>query len=49
MEIHHQVEVTATDGKGERLDRFLQRHVPDMSRARLQDLIKAGHVLLAVG
>ena len=46
MEIHHQVEVTATDGKGERLDRFLQRHVPDMSRARLQDLIKAGHVLV---
>jgi 23S rRNA pseudouridine1911/1915/1917 synthase len=39
-----QFEVTTTEGAGERLDRHLQRHVPDLSRARLQDLIKSGHV-----
>ena len=36
------VEVCADD-EGERLDRFLANHVPDMSRSRLKDLIKAGH------
>ena len=30
---------------GSRLDRFLQSHVRDLSRTRLQALIKAGHVL----
>ena len=39
-------EVTAEDGVNERLDRYLQRKVADMSRSRLQDLIKDGHVLL---
>ena len=39
-------EVTTDDGAGERLDRFLQRHVTDLSRARLQDLVKAGHATL---
>lgn len=39
-------EVTAEDGSGERFDRFLQKHVPDLSRARLQDLIKSGDALL---
>lgn len=38
--------MTTDDGAGERLDRFLQRHVPDMSRARLQDLIKSESVTL---
>ena len=31
---------------GTRLDQFLAAHVPELSRARLQDLIKAGHVTL---
>ncbi|MDA7948721.1 MAG: RluA family pseudouridine synthase [Hyphomicrobiaceae bacterium] len=31
------------DDEGERLDRFLANHMPDMSRSRLKDLIKAGH------
>lgn len=39
-------EVTADGGVGERFDRFLQKHVPDLSRARLQDLIKSGDALL---
>ena len=37
---------TAADGSGERLDRFLQRNLPEMSRARLQDLIRDGHAQL---
>ena len=39
-------EVTAEDGATERLDRYLQRKVADMSRSRLQDLIRDGNVLL---
>jgi 23S rRNA pseudouridine1911/1915/1917 synthase len=31
---------------GERLDRHLQRWRPDLSRARLQDLIRSGHALV---
>lgn len=31
------------DDEGQRLDRFLANHVPDMSRSRLKDLIKSGH------
>jgi len=34
------------DGAGERLDRFLARRLPDLSRARLQSLIQEGTVLL---
>lgn len=30
--------------RGNRLDRFLQDHLPDRSRARIQALIQAGHV-----
>ncbi|MBL9118245.1 MAG: RluA family pseudouridine synthase [Verrucomicrobiaceae bacterium] len=41
-----QFDVTANDGAGDRLDRFLQKHVAELSRARLQDLIKSGHALL---
>jgi 23S rRNA pseudouridine1911/1915/1917 synthase len=33
-------------GSGERLDRFLAAHLPDLSRARLQALIASGLVLL---
>lgn len=33
--------------QGERLDRFLARHLPGMSRSRLKELIKAGCVALA--
>ena len=32
--------------RGNRLDRFLQDHLPDRSRARIQALIEAGHVLI---
>lgn len=39
-----QFEVSATDGVDERLDRFLQRQVADLSRSRLQDLIRDGQV-----
>ena len=31
---------------GNRLDRFLQHHLPDRSRAQIQELIQAGHVLI---
>lgn len=34
------------DDEGERLDRFLARHLPDMSRSRLKALIKAEHASL---
>lgn len=34
------------EAKGERLDQFLQRHFPDLSRSRLQELIQAGSVLV---
>lgn len=39
-------QITADDGLNERLDRYLQRKVAEMSRSRLQDLIKDGHVLV---
>lgn len=34
------------EAKGERLDQFLHRHLPDVSRSRLQELIQAGSVRL---
>lgn len=34
------------EAKGERLDQFLHRQVPTLSRSRLQELIQAGSVLL---
>ena len=34
------------DGAGERLDRYLQRKMPDLSRSRLQDLIREEHARL---
>ena len=37
-------QVTAEDGPTERLDRYLQRQVADLSRSRLQDLIRDGQV-----
>lgn len=40
-----QVPVTP-DGAGKRLDAWLSTREPDLSRARIQDLIHAGHILL---
>ncbi|MCP5559284.1 MAG: RluA family pseudouridine synthase [Verrucomicrobiaceae bacterium] len=37
---------TAEEGAGERLDKYLPRKLPEMSRARLQDLIREGHICL---
>ena len=34
------------DDHGIRLDRFLQHHLPERSRAQIQGLIRAGHVLI---
>ena len=36
----------AADDEGERLDRFLAKKMPDMSRSRLKALIKAGQAAL---
>jgi 23S rRNA pseudouridine1911/1915/1917 synthase len=40
-----EVRVARADEAGSRLDRFLARRLPDLSRARLQALIRGGHVL----
>jgi 23S rRNA pseudouridine1911/1915/1917 synthase len=49
MAVHHSlskhVEIAETDA-GERLDRVLARHVADLSRSRLKDLILAGEVAI---
>lgn len=37
------------DHHGVRLDRFLQHHLPERSRAQIQGLIQAGHVLIGGG
>jgi len=40
-----QAEARATSAdEGRRLDRFLSEHVPDLSRTRIQELIRDGHV-----
>ncbi len=39
---HFEIEARSDD-EGERLDRLLAKHLPDMSRSRLKVLIKAGH------
>jgi 23S rRNA pseudouridine1911/1915/1917 synthase len=36
-------------GAGQRLDHYLQRHLPDQSRSRLQEWIKSGSVLVDLG
>jgi 23S rRNA pseudouridine1911/1915/1917 synthase len=41
-----QFAIESQDGVGERLDRFLQRKLPEISRSRLQDLIRDGHAML---
>lgn len=38
--------VTETNETGERFDKHLARRLPDLSRSRLQDLIKDGHATL---
>jgi 23S rRNA pseudouridine1911/1915/1917 synthase len=43
----HQVLTVADADAGERLDRFLARRLPGVSRSRLQALIREGHVLRA--
>ncbi len=40
--------VTAAD-EGLRLDQFVARHLPDLSRARVQQLIRDGHVAVSTG
>ncbi|MCH2061681.1 MAG: RluA family pseudouridine synthase [Verrucomicrobiales bacterium] len=42
MELHY----TAKDGQGERLDRFIASKLGEMSRARIQSLIKNAHITL---
>lgn len=41
--------VAAAGDDGARLDQFLARHLPDFSRARLQQLIRDGHVTVSRG
>jgi 23S rRNA pseudouridine1911/1915/1917 synthase len=43
--VRRKVRVATTDEAGGRLDRFLARRLPDLSRARLQALIRGGRVL----
>lgn len=43
---HVQFSIEIQDGVGERLDRFLQRKMSEISRSRLQDLIREGHATL---
>lgn len=38
--------ITETSDQGERLDKYLARRLPELSRSRLQDLIKSGHATL---
>ena len=45
---HHQLEVTVA-AAGERLDRFLVAHLPELSRTQAQRLIQDGHVGLSSG
>jgi 23S rRNA pseudouridine1911/1915/1917 synthase len=33
-------------GCGQRVDRFLQQQLPELSRARIQDLLKGGHIVV---
>ncbi|QQL46062.1 RluA family pseudouridine synthase [Sulfuriroseicoccus oceanibius] len=40
------MEITVTDHIGERLDVFVTRHAPDLSRSRIQSLIKSGDIQL---
>lgn len=40
------LEASSTDVDLSRLDRFLRERLPELSRARVQDLIKDGHVLV---
>ena len=44
----HHLEATADDDR-QRLDRFLAARLPTYSRARLQDLVKGGHLRLNAG
>ncbi len=47
IEMEQRFEIEAGgDDEGERLDRFLAHHLPDMSRSRLKALIKAEHATL---
>ena len=38
--------LTVSDGDGKRLDAFLALALPELSRSRIQNLIKEGHILL---
>ena len=41
---HHQKLTAASGDAGRRLDLFLAEHVPELSRTRIQELIREGHV-----
>jgi len=43
------VTITVQGDSGERLDLFLARELPDLSRSRIQALLKDGHILLNGG
>ncbi|HCQ38568.1 MAG TPA: RluA family pseudouridine synthase, partial [Verrucomicrobiales bacterium] len=38
--------ITVETSSGERLDLFLVRELPDLSRSRIQNLLKQGHILV---
>ena len=46
MESDRRVVVVGEEDAGQRLDRWLAAHLPELSRARLQALIEAGHVFV---
>ena len=49
MSEHHSLAPVTLDEAGQRLDRWLSRCLPEISRTRLKALIEAGAVTLADG
>jgi 23S rRNA pseudouridine1911/1915/1917 synthase len=45
LTVLHTLQATAAD-RGKRLDHFLQGHLPDYSRSRIQEWVKSGRVLV---
>jgi 23S rRNA pseudouridine1911/1915/1917 synthase len=48
LTVLHTLQATAAD-RGKRLDHFLQEHLPEYSRSRIQDWVKSGRVLVDSG